>query len=203
MNLSNCKKVYLKFLLFFFCAFVSYLSVSCATTGNRAVGRSYPVYITNMKKVYLLPAGCMSGTVDALQLLTGTYGKNSFSIQAYIRANQSGIFVSLLNDFGTDMGKLDYTDGNITFASAVFPSSFKPQYIISDFQNVYYDAGALARYYAESSLAFTAETAADGTELRRICDGENCIEEIRKNGGTVTIVNNLRNYTYQLKEAEE
>ena len=175
--------------------------VSCATM--KAGRMKYPVYVTNTSVIDLLPPENMDGTIDSLYMLNGKYGSNSFYIQAYVRANENGIFINLLNDFGTDMGSLTYTGVNLKFDSPVFPKNMKPQYIAADIQFAYYNADAVSGMLARNGLDFTCEKQADGKEIRRISDGKKCIEEITKSGQSVQIVNHLRGYQYNLAGAQQ
>ena len=160
----------------------------------------YPVHVTNTRVVDLLPPEDIASPIDALYMFTGSFGTSSFYMQAFIQANEDGIFINLLNDFGSDMGTLTYTGTELSFASAVLPSSLKAQYIVADIQFAYYDAAAVARSLRRAGLDFTV-TKDDGMELRRIMSGKKCIEEISITSSSVSIINHLRGYEYHLTEA--
>jgi len=177
------------------------LSMSCATM--KAGNSKYPVYVTNTHVIDLLPPQDIDGPIDSLYMLNGKFGETSFYIQAYMQADANGIFISLLNDFGTDMGSLSYTGQRLSFDSAVFPQSLKPQYVAADIQFTYYNSDAVSRVLSASGLGFTLEKKDGGTEIRRIMDGKKCIEEITKSSGSVKIVNFLRGYEYDLTEAAQ
>ncbi|MCK9171648.1 MAG: DUF3261 domain-containing protein [Treponema sp.] len=181
-----------------FCAF---LSVSCATM--KAESMKYPVYVTNSHVINLLPVQDTADPVDSLFLLSGNAGNTSFCIQAYMKIDAAGIFISLLNDFGTDMGSLSYTGEQLSFDSTVFPKSFKPQYIAADIQFTYYRPDAVRSVLRNSGLDFMVESGKDRTEIRKIMDGKKCIEEITKSAGSAKVVNYLRGYEYDVMEAEE
>lgn len=177
------------------------MSVSCATM--KAGSMKYPVYVTNTAVVDLLSPEYMEGSLDALDLLQGKFAQNAFTVQAYMQADSNGIFITLLNDFGTDMGNLSYTGEKLAFDSAVFPQALKPQYIVADIQFAYYKADDVQTRLAGAGLGFTCEKRDDGTEVRRITDGSKVIEEITKTSGSVRIVNSLRGYEYDLTEAQQ
>lgn len=181
-----------------FCAF---LSVSCATM--KAGSMKYPVYVTNSRVIDLLPPQDAAGLIDSLYMLNGKFGQTSFYIQAYMHSDGNGILISLLNDFGTDMGSLSYTGGQLSFNSSVFPKSLKPQYVAADIQLTFYNPDAVRAALESAGLGFTFETKADGTEVRKVMDGKKCVEEISKSAGSVKIVNYLRGYEYDLTEAAE
>ena len=77
----------------------------------------------------------------------------------------------------------------------------KAEYILLDFQNAYYDAGALAAAYGAKGLSFVVSTE-DGKEVRRVQDGGDTIEELVKDGESVTITNLLRGYRYELRKID-
>ena len=70
------------------------------------------------------------------------------------------------------------------------------------FQNVYYDVSALTENYAKAGLTFICRNIA-GTEYRVIQDGTFVIEEITKDEQEITITNNLRSYSYKLREIKK
>jgi hypothetical protein len=177
------------------------LSVSCATI--KAESMKYPVYVTNSCVIDLLAPQNMAGKLDSLYMLNGKSGQSSFYIQAYMRLDENGIFISLLNDFGTEMGSLSYTVQKLSFVSSVFPQSLKPQYVVADIQFAFYRPEAVRGVLEPAGLCFMLETKADGAEIRKIMYGKKCIEEITKSTGSVKIVNYLRGYEYDLTEASE
>ena len=171
---------------------------SCATVKGRSM--RYPVHVTNTRVVDLLSPSDIAFPIDALYMFTASFGTSSFYMQAFIQANEGGIFINLLNDFGSDMGTLTYTGNELSLASSVLPSSLKAQYIVADIQFAYYDADAVARSLRSAGLDFTV-TKDDGMELRRIMSGKKCIEEISISSSSVSIINHLRGYEYHLTEA--
>ncbi|MGI5091831.1 DUF3261 domain-containing protein [Treponema socranskii] len=172
--------------------------VSCAAIKGRPM--RYPVHVTNARVVDLLPPEDMVSPIDALYMFTASFGTSSFYMQAFIQANEGGIFINLLNDFGSDMGTLTYTGNELSLASSVLPASLKAQYIVADIQFAYYDAAAVAESLRRAGLDFTV-TKDDGMELRRIMSGKKCIEEISITSSSVSIINHLRGYEYHLTEA--
>ena len=69
--------------------------ISCSTKKSIQKSEINPVYITNTKKFYLLSPENIQGNVDKVQLLQGSFGDNSFSINSYLQADSNGIFLSL------------------------------------------------------------------------------------------------------------
>ena len=171
--------------------------VSCATATTCPL--RYPVHVTNARVVDLLPPEDVASPIDALYMFTASFGTSSFYMQAFIQANEDGIFINLLNDFGSDMGTLTYTGNELSLASSVLPASLKAQYIVADIQFAYYDAAAVAESLRRAGLDFIVTN--DGMELRRIMNGKKCIEEISISSSSVSIINHLRGYEYHLTEA--
>lgn len=178
------------------------LFTSCASNKISTEKKINPVYVTNSNKVYLLPAEEMGGSEDCLQLLNGVFGETSFTLMIYFQADQKGIFMSLLNDFGTDMGTLSYDGEEVVFDSAVFPQNLKAEYILLDIQNAYYKSEALQKLYESSGLAFEEENLPENT-IRRIKSGKKIVEEITINDNSIKIENYLRGYEYNLTRGEE
>ena len=171
---------------------------SCATVRPRGI--RYPVHVTTARVVDLLPPDDIAFPIEGLYMFTASFGTSSFYMQAFIQANEGGIFINLLNDFGSDMGTLTYTGNELSLASAVLPSSLKAQYIVADIQFAYYDADAVAESLRGAGLDFTVTKDGD-IELRRIMNGKKCIEEISISSSSVSIINHLRGYEYHLTEA--
>ena len=178
-----------------------FLYASCATTGQKATGKA-SVFITDSKSVSVLPPRYMDGILDELQLFSGSFGEGTFSSLAYIRADQGGIDITLLNEMGLDMGKLSYDGTDISFSSPYFPKEIKAAYIVMDIQHAYYSVSALEKVYEDTGLAFVCGKV-DGKEVRRVLDGDAIIEEVVKDGETVTITNFLRGYQYKLRKVDE
>lgn len=172
---------------------------SCASTKN--LQKKYPVHITNTRVIDLLLPENFGHSVDSLFMLTGSYKKSSFYIQALMQSDEKGIFISLLNDFGLEMGSMIYTGDELLFESEIFPKSLKAQYIIIDIQLAFYNADAISTMLKNAGLEFIVEKSS-GTEVRKIMNGKKCIEEITKSGSSVKITNHLRGYEYNLSEAQ-
>ncbi len=186
----------LKFVLLFTLFFVSCKSTNLSSHLNS-------VYVTNTKKVPVLPPECMQGELDALNLFTGSFNGETFSTPVYVQADESGLYLLLLNDFGVGMGELSFDGKEASLDSPLFPKELKAEYIILDFQNAYYDVNSLKSTYNASKIQFEQNFESDGTEIRRILNGSKLIEEIVIQNGKVVIENKLRGYTYTLVEVEE
>ena len=181
---------------------LSIFLISCSTTKSIQKSEINPVYITNTKKFYLLSPENIQVNIDKVQLLQGSFGDNSFSINSYLQADSNGIFLSLFNDLGSGMGDLNYDGNGVLFESSIFPKKLKAEYIIADLQFAYYKSEALQQALSLLGLDFSSETLEDGTKVRLIKNKNNIIEEIKQKDGVLTIENKLRNYKYVLTEGE-
>lgn len=176
------------------------LLASCTTT--KTAHTTNPVYVTNTKKVYLLPPEAMEGSQDNVQLLNGSFGEQTFGLIVYLQADSNGIFMSLLNDFGTDMGSLSYDGRQVDFQSSVFPANLKAEYILLDIQNTYYKKQNLEKLYNDVGLNFE-EVVRNNKSVRRIMNKDKVIEEITITENFIKITNVLRGYEYNLSKGEE
>jgi len=182
--------------------FLSLGLVACSTTKVSSKPKTNPVYVTNTSKVYLLPTQELEENQDCLQLLNGVFGDKNFTLMMYFQADETGIFLTLLNDFGTDMGNLSYDGQEVIFDSAIFPENLKAEYILLDIQNAYYKSQSLKNVYEQVGLNFEEESTDEG-KIRRVKNGKKIVEEITINSNSIKINNYLRGYQYNLTKAEE
>ena len=177
---------------------ILFLAVSCKSTKMVQKNKLRPVYVTNTKKINLLMPENAAVTLDALQLFNGTFGDTSFSMISYTQIDESGISLSLMNDFGADMGNLFYDGSEVSFESAYLPSKLPGEYIVAEIQNAYYDEAALKKNYADAGLCFEVKE----PQLRKIYYGKKLIEEIFISEESVKITNYFRGYSLELVNAE-
>lgn len=166
---------------------------SCASGARSREGRPY-VYLTDTARFVLLPAGGIERPIDMAQQITASYQDRDFLLIAWVRADETGIEMTLLSDLGTSMGELSYRDGAVSFSSPMFPQSLRPEYIIADFQLCFYDPLLLSRALEDCGLVLE-----DGEGARRILKGKDLIIEIEKKAGVVRLTNHLRGYAYTLE----
>ena len=187
-----------------FCLAISFFMISCKSTEVSKSSKKItatglrPIYVTNTKKVELLLPEYALGTYDGIQLLEGTFGDTSFTLLSYTQIDATGISLSLMNDFGSDMGNVFYDGNNVVFDSVYFPKALPGEYIICDIQNAFYDFVVLEDNYVRAGLRFEV-----GDGFRKVYDGKKLIEEISIIDDTVTIKNHLRGYEYKLTKIEE
>jgi len=168
------------------------LFLCCCSCVRVKEGRPF-IYLTNSSKYFLLPSGDIENSLDMAQRITASWQGRDYFFNAWVKADESGMEMILLNELGANMGELSYWNGFISFSSPIFPKSIKPEYIIADFQLCFYNTSALRKALEDCGLVFESIG-----NIRRIFQGETLIIEIERNRNTVRLINNLRGYTYTL-----
>ena len=166
---------------------------SCASASASGKKQLF-AYLTNNSKYILLPPEGIENPMDMVQQISASYGDNDYFFIAWVKANKTGIDITLLNEFGANMGELSYRDGEVFFSSLVFPGSVKPEYVVADFQLCFYNAQLLRDALKDCGLSIE-----DTDTGRRILQKGTVIIEIEKNSGFVRLVNHLRGYAYTLE----
>lgn len=162
-----------------------------------------PVYITNSRAIYPLPPSDIKTPLDEAQLLEGTYGNQSFSLESWTIANDSLISISLFNSIGASFGSLFYSKDSIFFNSSFIKSKqIKPQYIVTDFQLCFYKTEPLQKMYSKHGLLFF-ENIQKETIIRGVIDQKDTIIKITNNPEMTLFKNHLRNYEYRIHHIKE
>lgn len=195
--------------------FSLFLLFSCNSTRNPAglseaeatIRRNTnPVYVTNTKKVYLLPVESIRAPVESYQYFEGDFGSKKFNSNLFLTADSSGISVLILNEMGIEMGLLVYDGESASLESTLFPKSLKCEYILLDLQNAYAEEDALKKHYASYGLEFeeSSQPVLQGPDvkIRWIKNGKKIIEKISIFEKKIEIENILRGYSYRLTAAE-
>ena len=167
-----------------------------ACGGHSSKNNYGPVYLTDSVSFELLAPEHIEKDLDMFQRISGTYGKNQFDTNAWVKADKTEIVMELLNDMGSSLGTLVFSGAELNFKSSFFPRNIKIEYALADFQLCFYKTDALRS--ALGALALKAETDMAGNETRRIYNGNECIIEIEKTPGYVRYINHLRSYTYTI-----
>jgi hypothetical protein len=174
--------------------------VSCATQSKHPAFS--PVYVTDRAKFILLPAAEIEAPLDGPQQISGSYGKQEFIMEAWVKADENEVNMALFNSFGAGMGDFSFRDEGILLSSPVFPASFKAEYLAADFQFCFYKAEALEAALEECGLSLEVEKTGSEPEnyheIRRIREGEKIIIEIEKTREQIRYTNLLRGYAYTL-----
>lgn len=174
---------------------------SCSSVQETNDGGLSPVYLTNKAAYTLLPPSALETPLDGTQQISGSYGNRSFIMDAFVMADADGMSLFLFDSFGTEAAALSFTGEAITFESAFFPKTVKPEYIAADFQLVFYQADAVEQALRSCGLGFVAEKKEDAAifETRQVTDGGKLIIEIEKGQSEIRYRNFLRNYSYTLQ----
>lgn len=176
-------------------AFCALAFVSCASVKDAA---RYPVHVTNTAVLDLLPPSDTSIDIDGLYGLTMKSGKDAFSAMAYLTSDDTGVYATLLNDFGMSMTNLAYDGESLTLDSVVLPKKFKAQYIVLDLQFALYGEDAVRRALQKAGLKLKTEG-----NHRTILKGKKVIEIIEADGSVIKVNNVLRGYELIATEAEQ
>jgi len=171
---------------------IFFLCCSCAKDTTRE--NRLNVYLTGSSKYTLLPPGNIENSLDMAQQISASYKGSEYFLNAWVKADEAGMEMTLLNELGAHMGELSYRNGLVSFQSPVFPPSLKPEYIVADFQLCFYNAMALRQALKDCGLSFK-----DTGNSRRILQGKTLIIEIEKSPNAVRLVNHLRGYAYTLE----
>lgn len=185
------------------------LLISCGSTkgvSKSAGAKLNPVYVTNKAKFNLLPTDAAEKNIDAVQHFTAQFGGKSFESDVLLIVDDEKLSMTILNEFGTTMGELNYNNDLVVFNSELFPKGLKAEYIVADVQFCLYRADALKKALEEIGLAFVVSIA-DGenavTETRSIFDGDKEIARIEKTQTAqdkqITYTNYIRGYSYVLQ----
>lgn len=199
---SICMKAKSLALLFF--TVIVFSLQACRTFSKNELPK---VYITKSKSVKLLPPSSCSVTEDSSQIFSGTFANNHIDCILYTESTKENLSICILNTLGIEMGSLFFDGQNFEFDSNFFPRSFKAEYILSDFQSVYYDFDDLKENYEKAFLDFVQEKK-DDFYTRKIYDKENLLQEIQftlkeNRVHEINVKNYIHGYEYKITEADE
>jgi hypothetical protein len=167
----------------------------CFSCASKDTVREKPnAYLTSSSKYILLPSENIENPLDMAQRISASWQGRDYVLNAWVKADEAGMEMILLNELGATMGELSYRSGLVSFSSQIFPKSMRPEYIIADFQLCFYSVPALRHVLEGCGLLIE-----DSGNSRRIFQGKTLIIEIEKNQNTVTLINHLRGYAYTLE----
>lgn len=182
-------------LIYSYIILASFLCISCATV--KPVNNLAKVFVTNTKQINLLPPEAIETKIDDMMQLNGNFGNVSFTLITLVQADESGLYFSLMNDFGTDMGTITYDGIDALADTPVLPEKLKVEYIINDFQNAFYNAEEITKNLNNSKLDFSV-TKEDGKEIRKVINNGKVVEEVTVTAEGALINNLLRGYSFSL-----
>jgi hypothetical protein len=150
-------------------------------------------HLTDNSKYILLPPEEIEKPMDMAQFISAYFRSSKFYFNAWVKADNTEVEMTLFNELGANMGSLTYKDAFLHFSSPVLPT-IQPEYIVADFQLCFYKTAAIRR--ALENCGLTLET--DKT-IRRIKQGNDVIIEIELFKDAVIFKNNLRGYSYTIE----
>lgn len=175
------------------------LATSCVSV--KKINDLEPVYVTNTKQINVLPPQHIKENVDEVMLLTADMGNEVFTTPVYVSADKDGIYMTILTDFGIEIGSIWY-DGQVAdMDCSMFPKNLKAVYLINEFQNGFYKSEALKKNLENSKLIFEENQKGD-TIVRTVKSGNKIIENIVISKNSVEISNILRGYKITLLKSE-
>ena len=188
----------------FLSVFLPFYMVSCVTKPD--ISHFSPVYLTDKSRFFLLPAADIEKPLDCAQQISLYYNGQEITMNAWVRADENGIEMTLFNTMGINMGEFSFKNSAIILDSPVFPGSFKAEYLAADFQLCYFRPDALKKALLKIGLLFEVIKNDDSNgapvEIRRISESGKTILEIEKKRNEIRYTNFLRGYGYTLKEAD-
>ena len=151
-------------------------------------------WLADRSKYILLPLEDIEHPLDMPQLISASYKGKDYFLNAWVKADTAGLNIIIINELGANMGEISYHNGSASFSSPVFSLSFRPEYIVADFQLCFYKAPALRRALEDCGLSLE-----DTVTGRRILQDKTVITEIEKSRNVVRLINHLRGYAYTLE----
>ena len=152
------------------------------------------VYLTDTSRYTLLPTSGIEKPLDMAQYVSAAFQGRNFLMISWVKADETIIEMTLLNEMGINVGELSYRDGIMAFSSQALAGLLKPEYIIADFQLCFYNTGLLGRALKDCGLILETSGTA-----RRILRGKDLIYEIEIGSEMVKLTNYLRGYSYTLE----
>jgi len=166
---------------------------SCASRAAVRETRPY-VWLTNNAKFILLPPAYIETPLDHQQLISASFQGRNHQMAAWVKADETGIDMTLMSELGATVGELFFRDGAVSFSSPLFPRAIGGEHIIADFQLSFYNAAALASALEAGGLTFE-----EAGTARRVFEGGTLIVEIERSRTVVRLVNHLRGYSLTLE----
>lgn len=176
---------------------------SCTSTGSAERTAASAELRLGRNSTYTLAAtACIQNEIAEFQKIEGRFEKRQFNFLAYTVADAAEITIILLNDMGIEIGSATY-DGNTVSSSGFFITHNLPaEYLIADFQLVYYRPDCLETAFSGSDIRITEEHNEEGVPCRNIYEAGELISIIEYRGEVLTFTNMLRGYSYTIYSGE-
>ena len=171
-----------------------------------------PVYYSDTRSVELLPTTAMTEPIDMPQHIAGNFTKpdgstDSFEADSWVRANDSILSITMFTGFGTTLGEITYERDSVKAESSVLDvTKMKAEYLVADFQVCFYPFVALKENFEKAGFTFVesreasadGEVSAAGDYVRTLKEGDRVILVATKKAREVSLVNELRKYSYRI-----
>ncbi len=171
-----------------------------------------PVYYSDSRSVELLPTAAMTEPIDMPQHIAGNFTKpdgstDSFEADSWVRANDSILSITMFTGFGTTLGEITYERDSVKAESSVLDvTKMKAEYLVADFQVCFYPFAALKENFEKAGFTFVeardasadGEVSAAGDYVRTLKEGDRVILVATKKAREVSLVNELRKYSYRI-----
>lgn len=171
-----------------------------------------PVYYSDSRSVELLPTAAMTDPIDMPQHIAGNFTKpdgstDSFEADSWVRANDSILSITMFTGFGTTLGEITYERDSVKAESSVLDvTKMKAEYLVADFQVCFYPFAALKENFEKAGFTFVesrdasadGDVSAAGDYVRTLKEGDRVILVATKKAREVSLVNELRKYSYRI-----
>ena len=165
-----------------------------------------PVYYSDNRSVALLPTAAMTEHIDMPQHIAGSFTKpdgstDSFEADSWVRANDSILSITMFTGFGTTLGEITYERDSVKAESSVLDvTKMKAEYLVADFQVCFYPFAALKENFEKAGFTFVEShgEASDGDYVRTLKEGDRVILVAKKTAREISLVNELRKYSYRI-----
>lgn len=176
---------------------------SCTSTGKQERTASSTALQLGRNTTYTLAAtACIQNGIAEFQKIEGRFEKRQFNFLAYTVADDSVIDIIILNEMGMEIGSARY-DGETVTSSGFFNTYGLPaEYLIADFQLVYYRPGCLEEAFSGDAVRITEEEDADGVVRRNVYEADELISTIEYREAVLTFTNILRGYSYTITSGD-
>ena len=134
----------------------------------------------------------MTEPIDMPQHIAGSFTKpdgstDSFEADSWVRANDSILSITMFTGVKAESSVLDVT-------------KMKAEYLVADFQVCFYPFAALKENFEKAGFTFveSRDVSAAGDYVRTLKVGDRVILVATKKAREVSLVNELRKYSYRI-----
>lgn len=168
-----------------------------ACTGSPSTRKAdNPVFLTNSVMYTFLDPSCIATNIDEVQRIYGAYGEREFSFLMYTIADDNGITLLVLNEMGSEVARITFTDGVVVTSDLVRRLGFPAEYIVADFQLAFYRLDCLVSALSSKGISINEDYS---PRVRRFSEGNKEILRIDYYEKSLEFINSLRGYRYTIE----